>query len=57
MRFQWQRRQMIADIESGVAITRNQIGRDHLDVRVMVVMRQVPREGFMPADMRSGDFR
>ncbi len=44
MRFQWQRRQMIADIEFGVAITRNQIGRDHFDVRVIVVMRQVPRE-------------
>ncbi len=57
MRFERERRQMITGSESGVAITRNQIGRDHLDVWVIVVMRQVPREGFMPPDMRSGDFR
>jgi hypothetical protein len=57
MRFERERRQMITGSESGVAITRNQIGRDHLDVWVIVVLRQVPREGFMPPDMRSGDFR
>jgi protein-L-isoaspartate(D-aspartate) O-methyltransferase len=51
MEFDRQRRQMIADIEAGVAFTRNLIGKDRLDRRVMTAMRQVPRENFVPPDL------
>ncbi|TNF89870.1 MAG: protein-L-isoaspartate(D-aspartate) O-methyltransferase [Gammaproteobacteria bacterium] len=57
MKFDRQRRQMIADIEAGVALTRNMIGKDHLDERVMTAMREVPRENFVPADLRYAAFR
>ncbi|MDH3387750.1 MAG: protein-L-isoaspartate(D-aspartate) O-methyltransferase [Gammaproteobacteria bacterium] len=52
-----QRRQMLADIEAGVKLTRDLIGRDHLSQRVMTAMRQVPREAFVPDDMRHAAFR
>ena len=48
---------MIADIEAGVAVTRNLIGKDRLDNRVMTAMRQVPRENFVPPDLRDAAFR
>jgi len=35
---------MISDIEAGIAITPEQIGRDQLDVRVMTAMHQIRRE-------------
>ena len=57
MTFERQRRQMIADIEAGVAVTRNLIGKDRLDNRVMTAMRQVPRENFVPPDLRDAAFR
>ncbi len=57
MEFDRQRRQMIADIEAGVAFTRNLIGKDRLDNRVMTAMRQVPREKFVPRDLRYAAFR
>ena len=57
MKFERQRRQMIADIEAGVAVTRNLIGKDHLDKRVMTAMRQVHREDFVPPDLRHSAFR
>lgn len=57
MTFERDRQQMMADIESGVAVTRTMTGRDHLNPRVMDVMRQVPREDFVPADMRHAAFR
>lgn len=57
MKFDRQRRQMIADIEAGVAITRKMIGKDRLDNRVMTAMRQVPREEFVPPDLRHAAFR
>jgi protein-L-isoaspartate(D-aspartate) O-methyltransferase len=57
MAFERDRQQMIADIESGVAVTRTMTGRDHLNPRVMDVMRQVPREDFVPADLRHAAFR
>ena len=44
--------QMIADIEAEVAFTRRMIGRDQLDPRVMDAMRRVPRDQFVPTDMR-----
>ena len=57
MKFDRQRRQMIEDIEAGVAFTRNMIGKDRLDKRVMTAMRQVPRENFVPPNMRHAAFR
>lgn len=48
---------MIADIEAGVAVTRNLIGKDRLDNRVMTAIRQVPRENFVPPDLRHAAFR
>ena len=48
---------MITDIEAGVAVTRNLIGKDRLDNRVMTAMRQVPRENFVPPDLRDAAFR
>lgn len=57
MKFDRRRRQMISDIEAGVAVTRNLIGKDRLDKRVMTAMRQVHREDFVPPDMRDAAFR
>jgi len=57
MSFEFERQQMIADIESGVTITRGMTGRDHLDPRVMEAMLRVPREDFVPADIRHAAFR
>lgn len=57
MKFDRQRRQMIVDIENGVAFTRKLIGKERLDNRVMTAMRQVPREQFVPSDMRHAAFR
>ncbi len=52
-----QRRQMIADIDAGVAHTRSLIGRDCFDERVMAAMRRVHREDFVPANLRHAAFR
>jgi len=57
VKFDRRRRQMISDIEAGVAVTRNLIGKDRLDKRVMTAMRQVHREDFVPPDMRDAAFR
>jgi len=57
MTFEREREQMIADIESGFAFTRTMTGRNHLDPRVMEVIRKVPREDFVPGDMRASAFR
>jgi protein-L-isoaspartate(D-aspartate) O-methyltransferase len=57
MTFELERQQMIADIESGVAVTRGMTGRNHLDPRVMEAMLRVPREDFVPADIRHAAFR
>lgn len=50
------RRQMLSDIERGVAFTRSMIGRDRLDPRVMEAMYEVPRERFVPAELRHAAF-
>jgi protein-L-isoaspartate(D-aspartate) O-methyltransferase len=47
---------MINDIKSEVAITRRMIGRDRLDSRVMDAMRKVPREQFVPLELRYAAF-
>jgi protein-L-isoaspartate(D-aspartate) O-methyltransferase len=43
---------MIADIESEVFYTRKMIGRDSLSERVMDAMRKVPRDRFVPDEMK-----
>lgn len=50
------RQRMIDDIESEVVFTRDMIGRDHLDPRVMTVMHQVPREEFVPPELQHAAF-
>jgi len=47
---------MIADIESEVHYTRSMIGKDALDPRVMRVMARVPRDKFVPPEMRAAAF-
>ncbi|MCP4283629.1 MAG: protein-L-isoaspartate(D-aspartate) O-methyltransferase [Gammaproteobacteria bacterium] len=47
---------MIEDIESEVAFTRHMIGRDHLTPQVMAAMREVPRDAFVPPDLRDAAF-
>ena len=50
------RQRMIQDIESEVAFTRHMIGRNHLDPGVMEAMREVPREEFVPPELRYAAF-
>jgi protein-L-isoaspartate(D-aspartate) O-methyltransferase len=57
MTFEHEREQMIVDIESGVALTHAMTGRDHLDPRVMEAVRKVPREDFVPDNIRGSAFR
>ncbi len=47
---------MIADIAAEVAFTRQMIGRDALDARVMEAMRRVPRDEFVPENLRAEAF-
>ena len=47
---------MITDIESEVHYTRSMIGKDQLDSRVMDVMARVPREEFVPSELKYAAF-
>ena len=47
---------MLDDIEGEVQYTRSLIGKDALEARVMEAVRKVPREKFVPPDMRSAAF-
>jgi protein-L-isoaspartate(D-aspartate) O-methyltransferase len=47
---------MIRDIENEVQYTRSMIGKDKLDARVMQVMAEVPRDKFVPADLKYAAF-
>ena len=47
---------MIRVIESEVQYTRNMIGKNALDSRVMTAMGEVPRDRFVPADMKAAAF-
>jgi len=49
-------KRMIADIEAEVEYTRSLTGRDALDPRVMAVMGRVPREKFVPGEMRAAAY-
>ncbi len=57
MSFEREREQMIRDIEAGIAMTASRTGRARFGDRVMAAMRAVPREEFVPADMRHAAFR
>jgi protein-L-isoaspartate(D-aspartate) O-methyltransferase len=47
---------MLADIESEVKFTRSMIGKSALDPRVMKAMESVPRDKFVPGDVKSAAF-
>ena len=47
---------MIAGIEREVEFTRNLIGKDQLDARVMDAMHRVPRDRFVPPDLKDNAF-
>ncbi len=49
-------RQMLDDIETGVMLTRSHTGRERLDPRTLEALRQVPREKFVPDNMRHAAF-
>jgi protein-L-isoaspartate(D-aspartate) O-methyltransferase len=49
-------KRMIADIESEVKFTQNMIGKNALDKRVMKAMAQVPRDVFVPVDLKHAAF-
>jgi protein-L-isoaspartate(D-aspartate) O-methyltransferase len=48
--------QMLSDIRSETALTRHLTGRDTLDPRVMKAMADVPRDAFVPGNMRYAAF-
>ena len=50
-------KQMLADIDREVEFTRDIIGKDALDSRVMDAMARVPRDAFVPQEIRSQAFR
>ncbi len=47
---------MLDDIDAEVRYTRSLIGKDALDARVMDAVRTVPRDEFVPPDMKSAAF-
>jgi protein-L-isoaspartate(D-aspartate) O-methyltransferase len=47
---------MINDIENEVRYTRNMIGKEALDAKVMKVMGEVPRDRFVPHDLMAAAF-
>lgn len=49
-------RRMLADIAGEVSLTRAITGRAQLDPRVMDAMARVPRDQFVPAEMRAAAF-
>lgn len=57
MTFEKQRREMIADIEAGFAVTSHLTGRERLDDRVRNALTRVHREDFVPPARRADAFR
>lgn len=49
-------KRMLAEIEAEVEYTRDLTGRKALDTRVMAAMARVPREEFVPGDLRDAAF-
>jgi protein-L-isoaspartate(D-aspartate) O-methyltransferase len=56
MGFEHERQRMMADIENGFTQTQAFTGRDQLHPRVRTAMLQVPREDFVPPNMRHAAF-
>ncbi len=56
MSTQRERQRMIDDIKSEIDFTRNMIDRDHFEPRVMAAMRKVPREEFVPPELKHAAF-
>ncbi len=52
-----EQQKMIEDIEQEVALTRYLTGRDNLEPRVMDAMLEVPRDAFVPEEMKQAAFR
>jgi len=50
------RRRMIEEIENEVACTCQITGRDHLDPKVIAAMYRVPRDEFVPAELKGAAF-
>ena len=48
--------EMLEDINAEVRYTRSLIGKDALDPRVMEAVRKVPRDAFVPPNMKSAAF-
>ncbi len=57
MAYEREREQMIRDIETGIALTASRTGREQFSERVMAAMRAVPREEFVPPELRGSAFR
>ncbi len=57
MAFERERQQMMDDIDVGFTYTRSMTGCDQLHPRVRAAMLQVPREDFVPVEMRQAAFR
>ena len=51
-----QRAQMIRTIEAQVSDVSSEIGRDHIDPRVLKVMGSLPRHEFVPEDLRRASY-
>lgn len=47
---------MLSDIDSEVTLTRHLTGRDALDPRVIAAMAEVPRDAFVPGNLRYAAF-
>ena len=45
-------KRMLADIRTETALTRRWLGRDELDPKVMAAMAKVPRDRFVPEELR-----
>jgi len=48
--------EMLEDINAEVRYTHSLIGKDALDPRVMEAVRKVPRDAFVPPNMKSAAF-
>jgi protein-L-isoaspartate(D-aspartate) O-methyltransferase len=48
--------EMLADIRANVAFTKDMIGKDALDPRIMAAMARVPRDKFVPDGLKEAAF-
>jgi len=52
-----EQQQMIDEIEQEVSLTKHLTGRDYLDPRVMSVIAEIPRDVFVPKEIKHAAFR